>query len=109
MDSILYKIIEIEKAARLIDEEVAKAKREMPLEIESKRAELEKQLGQQVEQKVALYAKKEAEQEEGLKRAAEESKQESLKILREQFEKNKAAWENEIFENIIGRSGENAG
>ncbi|OQB13895.1 MAG: hypothetical protein BWY15_01523 [Firmicutes bacterium ADurb.Bin193] len=101
MDSILYRIIEIEREAQSISDEAARAKKNLPKEVEAEKKRLEEEAQADLDARVMKFAKDEAEDEEKRLEEITVRHEAHLEAIRELFEKNSAAWENEIYESII--------
>ena len=100
MDSILYKIIEIEKKARQINDEVLQAKLNRPSELDAERKRLSEIANRRMEKELAAIAKEHEEDESKKNDRAERVQKEQLVKLRAVFGENHVKWENEIYEAI---------
>ena len=101
MKEIFSKITEIEKKAQLIADEAKEAEKKFPetvkASLEAIDADYEKKLKKMLEQKT----KEENEKADArIEKIVEESSAE-LSKLKQYFDENEAAWEKEIFRNII--------
>lgn len=101
MDSVLKKIIEIEKEAQKITDESVLAKENLLQEIENERTQLEDKSKQQTVEKISQIQK--AEEQEGEKLIAEQdaNHKKQLASFRDEFLKNSPNWEKQLFERII--------
>lgn len=100
MDSVLYKIIEIERAAQSISDEATSAKKNLPKEIDDERqkisAQIEQQINSQLEQFTTEESKKEQERIEKIELAQKQQMDSLQKLFQNNFEK----WEEEIYQTI---------
>lgn len=103
MDSVLYKIIEIERAAQAISEEAKSAKRNLIRVIEEEKEKFSVQMDQEINKKLEKFAQQEVEREQVRLEQIEFRKNREITTLRELFANNGLQWEKEIFETIIGK------
>jgi len=101
MDSVLKKIIEIEKEAQKITDESILAQENLLQEIESEREQLESKSKHQTVEKISQIQK--AEEQDGEKLIAEQdaNHKKQLASFRDEFSKNSPNWEKQLFERII--------
>ncbi|MDR0405638.1 MAG: hypothetical protein LBH54_02460 [Clostridiales bacterium] len=100
MDSVLYKIIEIERAAQSISDEAAKARRDLPMEIDGERERLAARIEERITARVTQFDGEEREDERRQTEALEARRVQRIAALRELFQVNRAKWEAELYENI---------
>lgn len=101
MDSVLKKIIEIEKEAQKITDESVLAQESLLQEIENERKQLESKSDQQTVEKISQIQK--AEEQDGEKLITEQDAEHKkhLASFRDEFSKNSPNWEKQLFESII--------
>ena len=101
MDSVLKKIIEIEKEAQKITDESVLAQENLLQEIDTERKQLESKSEQQTVEKISQIQK--AEEQDGEKVIAEQdtNHKKQLASFRDEFSKNSPNWEKQLFERII--------
>ena len=101
MDSVLKKIIEIEKEAQKITDESVLAQENLLQEIDTESKQLESKSEQQTVEKISQIQK--AEEQDGEKLIAEQdvNHKKQLASFRDEFSKNSPNWEKQLFERII--------
>ncbi len=103
MDSVLYRIIEIERAAQKVAEEGDAAKQALPKEIEAEKQRLAAAIEAETARKIQ-DAKAAAEQERAAAiKQVEETRCEQLDALRALFAENRGKWEDALYDAIIGK------
>jgi len=101
MDSVLKKIIEIEKEAQKINDEYVVAKENLLQEIEFEKKQLEIKSEQVTKEKISQILKAERQEEEKLIQEQDDVHKKQLALFRDEFSKNTALWEQQLFESII--------
>lgn len=103
MDSVLYKIIEIERSAQKIAETAELARRELPKEIEAEQTRLSGLIDKETSEKIESFAKTAAEEKVAALQQTEILKEEQIKTMRLLFSEKSEQWEQELFEKIIAK------
>lgn len=103
MNSILYKIVEIEKTAQNISDEAAKAEKGMPLEIAAKKKEIADGFELKKANAIKDITVREANDEKLKIERLLKVQDETLLKLKNLFEQKGGFWGKEIFESIIER------
>jgi len=101
MDSVLKKIIEIEKEAQKITDESIIAKENLLQEIENERKVLESKSEQNIVEKISQIQKVEEQDAERLIAEQDINHKKQLALFRDEFLKNTPNWEKQLFESIV--------
>lgn len=101
MDSVLYKIIEIERAAQIISEEAERTKKNFLKELEAEKQKYSIKIDKEIQMQVDNFKEQELKDEQSRIEEIEVMKNQQIELLRELFKSNGSKWEKEIFETII--------
>lgn len=100
MDSVLYKITEIDKKAQEINSEAQLIRKRLPVEIEGERQRLLKLAEERAVKELAVITAEYQEREQQKNIEIEEGEKQQTESLRTIFKENMSKWENEIYEDI---------